>query len=82
MNEWVRRSLSAGALTAGTVSAIVATGAAAHADTTMITNDNVGILNGTQVYAPIQAPVNVSSISAAVLGQAWSASDGGSSAGL
>ncbi len=49
---------------------------------TLISKGNVGILNGTQVYAPIQAPVNVSSISAAVLGQAWSASDGGSSAGL
>ncbi len=49
-------------------------------DVTMITKDNVGVLNGTQVYAPIQAPVNVSSVSAAVAGSAWSWSDGGSSA--
>lgn len=79
MNEWVRRSLSAGALTAG---AVMATGAAAHADTTMISKDNTGILNGTQVYAPIQAPINLCGIAAAVAGHATAGCEGGSAASL
>lgn len=77
MNEWVRRSLSAGALAAG---AVVATGAAAHADTTMISKDNTGILNGTQVYAPVQAPINLCGVAAAVAGKAIAGCEGGSAA--
>lgn len=77
MNAWVRRSLSAGALTAG---AVMATGAAAYADTTMVSTDNTGILNGTQVYAPIQAPINLCGVAAAVGGFAFAGCEGGSSA--
>jgi hypothetical protein len=79
MNEWVRRSLSAGALTAG---AVMATGVAAHADTTMVSDDNVGILNGTQVNAPIQAPINLCGVAAAVAGHAVAGCEGGSAASI
>ena len=79
MNTWVRRSLSAGALTAG---AVLASGAAAHADTTMISQDNFGILNGTQVFAPIQAPINLCGVAAAVAGAAHAGCEGGSAASL
>lgn len=80
MNTWVRRSLSAGALTAGAVMAAGAT--AAHADTTMISSDNTGILNGTQVFAPIQAPINLCGVAAGVVGQASAGCVGGSAASL
>ncbi|GIH08985.1 hypothetical protein Rhe02_70520 [Rhizocola hellebori] len=79
MNTWVRRSLKAGALTAG---AVMATGTAAYADTTLISADNTGILNGTQVFAPIQAPINLCGVSAAVLGTASARCEGGSAADL
>jgi hypothetical protein len=49
-------------------------------DVTMISNGNTGILNGTQVHAPIQVPIDVSGVAAAVLGQASAWSTGGSSA--
>ncbi len=44
--------------------------------------DNVGLANGNQAYAPVQVPVEVSSIAAAIGGasQAWSA--GGSTASI
>src|SRR5688572_17350939 len=79
MNTWVRRSLKAGALTAG---AVMATGTAAYADTTLISADNTGILNGTQVFAPIQAPINLCGVSAAVLGTATAGCEGGSAADI
>src|SRR5688572_8225269 len=79
MNTWVRRSLKAGALTAG---AVMATGTAAYADTTLISADNTGILNGTQVFAPIQAPINLCGVAAAVLGTASAGCEGGSAADL
>jgi hypothetical protein len=80
MNTWVRRSLSAGALTAG---AVMACGTAAHAaDTTLISQDNIGILNGTQVFSPIQAPINLCGVAAAVGGKALAGCEGGSAASI
>lgn len=81
MNTWVRRSLNTGALAAG---ALLAAGVAgpAHADTTAVSAGNNGILNGTQVYAPIQLPVNVCGNSVAVLGVAQAGCEGGSVAAL
>jgi hypothetical protein len=49
-------------------------------DVTMISSGNFGILDGTQIYAPVQAPVEVSGVAAGVLGQASAWSLGGSSA--
>ncbi|HET6211976.1 MAG TPA: chaplin family protein [Micromonosporaceae bacterium] len=43
---------------------------------------NAGILNGTQVYAPIQAPINVCGNAVAVLGNAYAACAGGATAAL
>ena len=60
----------------------MASGAAAHADTTMISQDNFGILNGTQVFAPIQAPINLCGIAAAVGGEAFAGCEGGSAASI
>ncbi len=78
MNAWVRRSLQAGALTAG---AVMSAGTAAYAaDTTLISADNTGLLNGTQVFAPIQAPINLCGIAAAVGGGASAGCEGGSTA--
>lgn len=77
MNAWVRRSLQAGALTAG---AVMSAGTAAYADSTLISADNTGLLNGTQVFAPIQAPINLCGIAAAVGGTATAGCEGGSTA--
>lgn len=60
----------------------MASGAAAHADTTMISQENFGILNGTQVYAPIQAPINLCGIAAAVGATAIAGCEGGSAASI
>lgn len=80
MNTWVRRSLKAGALTAG---AVMATGGtAAYADTTVFSAGNTGILNGTQVFAPIQAPINLCGVAASVGGDAIAGCVGGSAAEL
>ncbi|MCP2326237.1 hypothetical protein HDA40_004744 [Hamadaea flava] len=79
MKTWVRRSLNAGALTAG---ALLATGTAAHADATLVSSDNVGILNGTQVLLPVQAPIDVCGNAVAVGGAAGAGCVGGSAAML
>lgn len=79
MNTWVRRSLKAGALTAG---AVMATGTAAYAETTVISAGNTGVLNGTQVFAPIQAPINLCGVAASVGGDALAGCQGGSAAEL
>lgn len=76
MNKWVRRSVSASALTAG---ALLAGGAAAHASPTMISTDNVGALSGTQAVVPVQAPINLCGVAAAV-GGAAAECDGGAAA--
>ncbi|GAB4059552.1 hypothetical protein GCM10028775_71300 [Catellatospora paridis] len=79
MNTWVRRSLKAGALTAG---AVMATGTAAYAEATVISAGNTGVLNGTQVFAPIQAPINLCGVAASVGGDAVAGCTGGSAAEL
>jgi hypothetical protein len=79
MNTWVRRSLKAGALTAG---AVMATGTAAYADTTVISTGNTGVLNGTQAFAPIQAPINICGVAAGVAGDAFAGCTGGSAASV
>jgi hypothetical protein len=55
-------------------------GTAAYADSTLISADNTGLLNGTQVFAPIQAPINLCGIAAAVGGTATAGCEGGSTA--
>jgi hypothetical protein len=79
MKTWVRHSLNVGALTAG---ALLASGAGAHAHPTMVSTDNVGLLNGTQALVPIQAPINVCGNAVAVAGIAGAGCQGGSAASL
>ena len=56
MKTWVRKTLSVGVLAAG---ALLVAPTAAQAEIGMISWDNDGIANGTQVAVPIQVPVNV-----------------------
>jgi hypothetical protein len=56
MKTWVRKALAVGVLTAG---AILFAPGGAQADTTQISAGNNGVLNGNQIYVPIQIPVNV-----------------------
>ncbi len=76
MKTWVRKSISIGVMAAG---GLLATQAAASAD--VITNGNFGIGNGTQVYAPIQAPISICGNGVAGAGGvAFAACDGGAAA--
>jgi len=53
-----------------------------HDGTTLVSAGNYGLLNGTQVYAPVQTAVDVSGNAIALLGSvAFAQSDGGASAG-
>jgi hypothetical protein len=72
MNSWARKSLKVGALSAGF---LLASTAAAHADDT--TSNNIGIGNGTQIDAQIQAPINVCGNAIALLGDATAGCAGG-----
>ncbi|GAB3655322.1 chaplin family protein [Glycomyces tarimensis] len=48
----------------------------------LTTQDNVGLGNGNQLYAPIQAPINVCGNAVAVLGYASASCEGGSDADI
>jgi hypothetical protein len=56
MKTWVRKTLSVGVLAAG---ALLVAPTAAQAEIGMVSWDNDGIANGTQVAVPVQVPVNV-----------------------
>ncbi|NUR71948.1 MAG: DUF320 domain-containing protein [Hamadaea sp.] len=73
MNSWARKSLKAGAISAGF---LLAGASAAHASD-LTTSNNVGIGNGTQVDAHIQAPINVCGNAISVLGGASAGCVGG-----
>lgn len=79
LKPWVKNSLNIGALTAG---ALLASGTAASASPTMTSTDNLGILNGTQVLAPIQAPIDICGNAVAAAGAAYAACQGGAAATL
>ncbi|GAA1661749.1 hypothetical protein GCM10009830_03660 [Glycomyces endophyticus] len=78
-NSWARKTAQTGLVAVGAV--LVAGAGTAHAtgpDTT--TQDNVGAVSGNQVIAPIQVPVNICGVAAAVLGTADAGCEGGSEA--
>lgn len=79
MRTWVRRSLNAGALTAG---ALLVAGSAAQAAPIMASTDNTGVLNGTQALLPVQAPIDLCGNAVAAAGNAFAACTGGSAATL
>jgi hypothetical protein len=73
MKTWVRKTLSVGVLAAG---ALLFAPGAAHAGVSQDTSDNNGILNGTQVVAPISVPVNLVGNAIGVAGEANAAGAG------
>ena len=73
MKTWVRKTLSVGVLAAG---ALLFAPGAAHADVSQNTSDNVGVLNGTQVFAPVAVPLNVVGNAIGVAGEANAAGAG------
>lgn len=79
MKPWAKNSLNIGALTAG---ALLASGTAATAGPTMDSSDNLGALTGTQLFAPVQAPINVCGNAVAAGGAAYAACHGGAAAAL
>jgi ChpA-C len=73
MKTWVRKTLSVGVLAAG---ALLFAPGAAQADVDQNSSDNNGILNGTQLVAPISVPVNVVGNAIGVAGEANAAGAG------
>ncbi|WP_030161672.1 chaplin family protein [Glycomyces sp. NRRL B-16210] len=77
--SWARKTAQTGFVAAGAV--LVAGAGTAHAwGPDVTTQDQVGAVSGNQVVAPIQAPINICGIAAAVLGAADAGCEGGSSA--
>ncbi|MEU6860455.1 chaplin family protein [Glycomyces sp. NPDC046736] len=77
--SWARKTAQTGFVAAGAV--LVAGAGTAHAwGPDVTTQDQVGALSGNQVVAPIQAPINICGVAAAVLGTADAGCEGGSSA--
>lgn len=71
-----------GSSTAGCHGGATATMTESGHATDLTSTGNVGVGNGNQVYAPVQAPINVCGNSAAVLGSAVSGCKGGADATL
>ncbi|THV30275.1 chaplin family protein [Glycomyces paridis] len=77
--SWARKTAQTGFVAAGAV--LVAGAGTAHAwGPDVTTQDNIGAVSGNQVVAPIQAPINICGIAAAVLGTADAGCEGGASA--
>jgi hypothetical protein len=66
MKTWVRKTLSVGVLAAG---ALLFAPAAAHADVDQVADGNNGILNATQIVAPINIPIGVAGVGVGILGE-------------
>jgi ChpA-C len=73
MKTWVRKTLSVGVLAAG---ALLFAPGAAHAGVSQDSSDNNGILNGTQLVAPVSVPLNVVGNAIGVAGEANAAGAG------
>jgi hypothetical protein len=64
MKTWARKTISVGVLAAG---ALLFAPSAAHA-VDQVATDNTGLLNATQIVAPINAPISIAGIGAGILG--------------
>jgi small secreted domain DUF320 len=73
MKTWVRKTLSVGVLAAG---ALLFAPGAAHAGVAQDSSDNNGILNGTQLVAPVSVPLNIVGNAIGVAGEANAAGTG------
>ena len=67
MKTWVRKTLSVGVLAAA---ALLFGPGVAHADVHQDSYHNNGILNGAQIYAPVDVPINICGNGLALLGAA------------
>ncbi|WP_156037427.1 chaplin family protein, partial [Glycomyces tenuis] len=78
-NSWARKTAQTGVIAAGAV--LVAGAGTAHAyGPDVETSDQIGAVTGNQVVAPVQAPINICGVSAAVLGTSSAGCEGGSEA--
>ncbi|MCC3764033.1 chaplin [Glycomyces sp. TRM65418] len=77
--SWARKTAQTGFVAAGAV-LVAGVGTAQAWGPDVTTQDQVGAVSGNQVVAPIQAPINICGIAAAVLGTADAACEGGASA--
>jgi hypothetical protein len=77
--SWARKTAQTGFVAAGAV-LVAGAGSAQAWGPDVISQDNVGAVSGNQIVAPIQAPINICGIAAAVLGTADAGCEGGSSA--
>jgi hypothetical protein len=77
--SWARKTAQTGFIAAGAV-LVAGAGTAQAWGPDVTSQDNVGAISGNQVVAPIQAPINICGVAAAVLGTADAGCEGGSSA--
>ncbi|WP_199036464.1 chaplin family protein [Glycomyces salinus] len=77
--SWARKTAQTSVITAGAV-VLAGAGQAYATGDDIHTHDQVGAVSGNQVVAPIQAPVNICGVAAAVLGHAEAGCEGGSEA--
>ena len=78
-NSWARKTAHTGMIAAGAV--LVAGAGTAHAyGPDVETSDQIGAVTGNQVVAPIQAPINICGVAAAVLGTSGAGCEGGAEA--
>ncbi len=75
MKTWVRKTLSVGVLAAG---ALLFAPMAAQADAGQVASDNNGILNATQIIAPLNAPINIAGVGVGILGEGVGSGEAGS----
>lgn len=78
-NSWARKTAQASLVATG-VALVAGAGTAQAYGPDVTTQDQVGAVSGNQVVAPIQAPINICGVSAAVLGTASAGCEGGADA--
>lgn len=78
-NSWARKTAQASLVATG-VALVAGAGTAQAYGPDVTTQDQVGAVSGNQVVAPIQAPINICGVAAAVLGTADAGCEGGASA--
>lgn len=77
--SWARKTAQTGIVATGVV-LVAGVGTAQASGPDVTTQDQVGAVSGNQVVAPIQAPINICGVAAAVLGNAYAGCEGGASA--
>ncbi|THV41859.1 chaplin family protein [Glycomyces buryatensis] len=78
-NSWARKTAQTGFAAAGVV-LVAGAGTAQAWGPDVTTSDQVGAVSGNQVVSPVQAPINICGVSAAVLGTSGAGCEGGADA--